>query len=149
MNVDEFIELKLVHRTKLFMSHVDIVDGHWLWTATLKPDGYGRFNDGNRHWQAHGWSYTRFVGPIPVGLELGHIPECRYKNCVNYEHVRPVTHLQNMRDGTDTRIDTHCPHGHEFTEENLYVRKNGQAHCRECQRIRTAQWRRNKKLGLR
>lgn len=34
---------------------------------------------------------------------------------------------------------THCKHGHEYTPENTYTRKNGTRYCAECARIRTRQ----------
>jgi hypothetical protein len=33
-------------------------------------------------------------------------------------------------------MKTHCTHGHELTEENVYIRKNGERECRECMRAR-------------
>lgn len=30
---------------------------------------------------------------------------------------------------------THCPNGHEYTEENTYIRPNGRRACRECQKL--------------
>ena len=34
-----------------------------------------------------------------------------------------------------TRRETHCKHGHELNEKNLYLRKDGQRICRQCQRL--------------
>lgn len=33
-------------------------------------------------------------------------------------------------------IKTHCPSGHEYSEENTYTDKNGYKHCRTCARER-------------
>ncbi len=33
-------------------------------------------------------------------------------------------------------IKTHCPKGHEYSEENTYTDKNGYKHCRTCARER-------------
>lgn len=31
---------------------------------------------------------------------------------------------------------THCPQGHEWTEENTYVAPDGKRRCQECRRLR-------------
>jgi hypothetical protein len=39
---------------------------------------------------------------------------------------------------------THCPHGHEYTEENTYVTPKGGRKCRECHRIEVREAKRAK-----
>ena len=40
---------------------------------------------------------------------------------------------------------THCPHGHEYTEENLfYTRKGSSIACKECLRLRNKKRKRRK-----
>jgi len=43
------------------------------------------------------------------------------------------------------RVRTHCPHGHEFTEENTYTRPDGYKECRTCRVERVARFKRNQK----
>lgn len=51
-------------------------DGCWLWTAGLRGAGYGHFRaEGGKLTAAHRWSYARYVGPIPAGMEIDHL--CR------------------------------------------------------------------------
>ena len=46
-----------------------------------------------------------------------------------------------MPTGEVNKAKTHCPHGHEYTEENTYF--DGLARrCRTCARKRTNEWRR-------
>jgi hypothetical protein len=52
-------------------------------------------------------------------LELDHI--CRVRNCVNPDHLEPVTHAENMRRSSNWR--THCKRGHLIPESRV---------CREC-----------------
>ncbi len=113
--------------------------GCWLWEAALDGKGYGVLSIPPRgRIQAHRFSYVAHVGPIAEGLELDHI--CRVRCCVNPDHLEPVTHLENMRRspvlGKWSRAHiTHCPHGHEYTEENTYTWGN-MRHCKQCNRER-------------
>jgi hypothetical protein len=78
-----------------FAHYVQAIDGHELWTGSLKH-GYGWFHVGGQEWvKAHRFAYEMRYGPVPEGMELGHT--CEFKHCVL--HVRPVTHLQNVREG--------------------------------------------------
>lgn len=77
-----------------------IPDGCWLWTAAqFKPTGYGQFRFEGTSEKAHRISYEILVGPIPEGMELDHT--CHNRLCVNPEHLRLATRLQNAR---NTRI---------------------------------------------
>src|SRR6185369_17164459 len=70
--------------------------GCWLWTGPIKPSGYPNvFEYRGARQPAHRHFYERFVGPIPVGLDLDHL--CRTRRCVNPAHLEPVTRLENMR----------------------------------------------------
>jgi HNH endonuclease len=72
-----------------FMGHVDVVDGHWIWTGAVIPNnGYGKVRDpdSRRDMTAHRYSYQLFVGPIPEGVHVLHKHE-GMKLCVNPEHL--------------------------------------------------------------
>jgi hypothetical protein len=106
----------------------------WLWTASLKPNGYGAFRHQGRMQRAHRVAYELLVGPIPVGLQLDHL--CRTLRCVNPAHLEPVTGSVNIRRGTSVAAlrarQTHCKHGHPFDETNTYLYPNGVRECRTC-----------------
>jgi len=97
--------------------------GCWNWTGAKTAKGYGRFHlGGNKH--AHRVSYEIYKGPIPNGLVLDHL--CRNPNCVNPDHLEPVTLVENIQRGDQfgkgwKRNTTHCPQGHEYTDENTYI----------------------------
>lgn len=114
--------------------------GCWLWMGAASL-GYGRLYHNRLNRPAHQISYEINVGPIPVGHELDHL--CRNPACVNPEHLEPVTHRENVRrgvagivSGEQQRSKTHCPSGHEYTEDNTYTRQNGHRSCRSCERER-------------
>lgn len=117
-------------------------NGCWLWTAGTS-EGYGIFYIAadqapkiKRGRKAHIWSYTRYVGTVPHGLELDHL--CRNRACVNPLHLEPVTHRVNMLRspiapaGINAR-KTHCKRGHLFTPDNIYVcTRNGKVSGKSC-----------------
>jgi DNA-binding XRE family transcriptional regulator len=45
---------------------------------------------------------------------------------------RNWAHLEGAREARRIGSSTHCKHGHEWTEENTYVRKDGYRMCRAC-----------------
>lgn len=115
--------------------------GCWLWTGATSR--YGFVGGQGRNVLAHRAVYELLVGPIPDGLELDHL--CRNKLCVSPWHLEPVTHRENLRRRAPHRTvgewqteKTHCPQGHEYTDENTYLRPEGRGRdCRLCRRARS------------
>jgi len=121
-----------------FVNHIKVdANGCWVWQAGRHSGGYGQFHQGGRALYAHRVAYTTYRGPIPEGLELDHL--CRNPPCVNPAHLEPVTHQQNMARGLIAQ-KTHCAHGHPFTPETTYIRRNGKRMCRVCQRASLKRW---------
>ena len=119
-----------------------IDDGCWEWDGAKYGTGYGVVSWQKKNTHAHRVVYELLVGPIPEGLELDHL--CRNRGCVRPDHLEPVTHAENVRRAPFTaahfqREKTHCPHGHEYTEENIYRTKRGGRACKACwTRVREA-----------
>jgi hypothetical protein len=121
-----------------FMSHVRVLSsGCWEWTGHLN-NGYGKFWIDGRPMRNPRAAWTVQRGPVPKGLEPDHL--CRYRPCVNCDHMELVTHLENVRRGNAGKhlLDrTHCAKGHPYTERNTRVRiqKNGNPRrtCRTCE----------------
>lgn len=65
----------------------------WLWTGSVKPDGYGQIGVDGRVVSAHRLSYELACGPVPKGMMLDHT--CHTPLCIRPEHLRPVTNKQN------------------------------------------------------
>lgn len=105
-----------------------------LWTGCLSADGYAvlRIDRGNVYMAR--WIYERECGPISENLEPDHL--CRVRNCVNTDHLEPVTHRVNVLRGESFAAinarKTHCPQGHEYTPENIRRQRNGGRLCRTC-----------------
>jgi len=108
---------------------ITISGEHWMWTGGV-THGYGRY-DGNR-------KSSSFIAHRAVWEELGFPPaehlhhRCRTPLCVNPDHLEPLTAAEHAREHNPR--PTHCIHGHEFTPENTYLRKDatqGQM-CRRC-----------------
>jgi hypothetical protein len=69
--------------------------GCLLWLGSLNAKGYGHFNLNGRIFKAHRWAYERRFGPTPTGMQLDHL--CSVRNCVNPDHLEPVTNWENSR----------------------------------------------------
>lgn len=111
--------------------------GCLLWMQAISDAGYGR----HKNRQAHALAYELAVGAIPVGHEIDHT--CRVRCCINPMHLEPVTHLENLRRspesiltrlGDASRARTHCPQGHPYEGDNIFVTKRGSRQCRICMR---------------
>jgi hypothetical protein len=129
-----------------FISKIEKTATCWLWKSAIDGGGYGRFPIRRKNHLAHRWSYSYHVGPIPDGLQLDHL--CRIRNCVNPDHLEPVTARENTIRGVSTPAQNaaraECVKGHPFTPENTYFKTTSRGteerHCRECARQANRDW---------
>ncbi len=120
----------------------DPVTGCWLWTGSNNGVGYGEYQHDGKKQYAHRVAYMIFVGPIPPGLELDHVKSrgCTSRSCCNPAHLEAVTRTENIIRGDVGKVNrerhvgtTHCPSGHPYQGDNLYVRPGGGSRgCRKC-----------------
>lgn len=78
----------------------------WIFTGHITKKGYGQMRlpgDSTRMYPAHRVFYMQHKGPIPDGKQLDHL--CRVRECVNPDHLEPVTNLENSRRGAKAKLD--------------------------------------------
>lgn len=102
-----------------FDAWIEHVDDHYLWTGALNGVGYANFWFEGRYIGAHVYAWMRLHGPLAPGEVLRHL--CRYRHCVNPEHLQAGTKGDNnrdrQRDGTQTRGSAH--HSSKITEDQV------------------------------
>lgn len=125
-----------------------------LWTGRTGRGGYGRLDlDDGSSIAAHRFVWEYVMGKdIPDGMQVDHLCHtravaagtchgagdegCRHRNCCNPQHLELVSASENtFRQDHAERRKTHCPAGHEYTDENTFVR-GGKRVCKTCERAR-------------
>lgn len=131
------------------------MSGCHIWTGAMAvKSGYGHCWNGEKSMMAHRFSYETHKGPIADGLVVDH--KCRNRLCVNPDHLRAVTQMENVMCGqgaaaTNARR-THCKHGHSLEDAYLKLDKHSNdgrliRHCRICARVQSlAKYHRQKAL---
>lgn len=133
---------------------IDKSSGCWIFTGSIRRDGYGTIRYDGRSRPVHRVVYELLVAPIPDGLQLDHLchtndescdggVECPHRACVNPDHLEPVTHRENIRRGVKSRRTT-CPQGHRY---DVTIERRGGVE-RRCSTCTNAASRRNKRARL-
>ena len=129
-----------------FNNSVQKTDGCWEWVKSKTSSGYGRIRVGEKTKLAHRISHELHTENVPDALCVLH--SCDNPSCVNPSHLRLGTYRDNAREmslkgrGLNSR-KTHCPQGHEYSEENtLRFPKN--PHNRVCKTCHSTYYKRTK-----
>lgn len=118
------------------------------WTGACTTRGYGQKWFDGRLWMMHRWVMAQVHGEDAIrGKVVRH--QCDNPSCYRYDHLLIGTQKENLADmherGRDRwsthGLPTHCRSGHEYTDENTYVRANGARQCIECRKAYKREWR--------
>lgn len=112
-------------------------NGCWEYQARSKGGGYCQFSVNNKHVYVHRFMYEYYYDNIDYSLVIDHI--CRNPRCVNPDHLQQITQAENVHrgfTGINMSSKTHCPQGHEYNKENIYLYKSKKGlfsrHCKIC-----------------
>ena len=136
---------------KRLMQRIDIQDRNfkspcWIWIGKKDRYGYGYCHFEGEKRPAHRVFFRLFYGYFPPypGFHVDHL--CRNRDCVNPDHLEKVTPQENasrakpFRPPDPKSFNTHCVNGHEFTDQNTYLRPSGSRDCRACIRSRVRKY---------
>ena len=111
-------------------------NGCHIWTGAKNLLGYGSIKNNKKMVRANRASYVIYKGEIPHGMVVCH--RCDNPPCVNPLHLFIGTDSDNQKDavakGRQAKAaKTHCPQGHEYAGDNLYLHpKRKNRICRTC-----------------
>lgn len=126
------------HKISALVGWIVAENGCHIWQGAQDGWGYGVVRENGRVQKVHRLRYEREFGPVPDDLVMDHFA-CDNRLCCNPAHVRPVTERENLFRSDSASAwhasRTHCPQGHEYSGDNLYVNPNtGWRLCKECGR---------------
>jgi len=109
-----------------------------LWTGYCDKDGYGTFYFRKKQRRAHRVAYYVNFGDIADGMVVDHV--CQNRHCVNPQHLRQVTPLQNTMEnsksvGAINKAKTVCKNGHPF--DKVYGTVKKQRYCSICENAKS------------
>jgi|GEM_PF-2717236 len=79
-----------------------VQDGQCLrFQGYIDRDGYGQFRYKGKLWRVSRLLYILAKGDIPLGFVVDHVDAkgCRWRDCVNLDHLESVTNRENLRRG--------------------------------------------------
>jgi len=110
----------------------------WFWTGAKTQLGYGLiYMEWNHNYRAHrlSWAIANYRFPYEFILH-----KCDNRDCVNPKHLYEGNHLDNMHDMINRKRHgnqkkTHCPKGHKYNKNSIYMDKPYRQ-CKLCNRSR-------------
>jgi hypothetical protein len=134
----------VINYTEETCAAAGLVGPCFRFAGSLQSGGYGLVSVNNKRVLVHRYVWEQERGDIPSGLVIDHM--CRNRACCNPDHLRVVTMQVNATEnvvGVCWQIHaakTHCPAGHEYSEENTLHYQGRE--CRMCRSARGMKTRR-------
>ena len=127
-----------------------------VWAGFRSAWGYGQVRvtdlDGKtRNAKVHRVALQAHLGrPLPPPSRHATVDHlCGNPACCEPEHLELVTQRENNLRGSTVAAahaaKTHCPAGHAYAGDNLYLYSDGRRKCRECDRQRNRAYRARQK----
>jgi len=141
--------MALIPPIQRFLGKINISKNScWEWKASKNKCGYGCFTIKNKAYLSHRFIFEYYHGQICPDLTIHHI--CNNRSCVNPKHLKQVPIKENIFYSPFTIASinskkTHCPQGHEYTPENIYIQKGGK-YCKICKLKRCKEYKQKIKL---
>jgi len=116
------------------------------WPNAKTSDGYGVKQVDGKPMYVHRWVIEK-LDDIKLTNQDVVRHQCDNPPCFRYDHLKVGTYGQNLQEAWERGLrgpsfqtmKTHCPKGHEYSEENTYEYK-GHRSCKECRKERTRLW---------
>ena len=94
-NGDSLVARQYMDPEEAFVAYARRQGACLVWTGSIHHTGYGSLRVDGRSVQAHRYAWERVHGPIPDGMVIDHT--CWNKACVNVDHLRLASYLENGR----------------------------------------------------
>lgn len=147
MNPSELLLAQLIKQVKKRLNKNRLVqpNGCWFYNGMITSEGYHKMNFNHRQWYLHRLVFFIFK-PEEFTESAKILHKCNNRRCWNPDHLYNGTKADNARDainaGTHVSVlqaaKTHCPNGHEYTNENTYRQPSRPMvrRCKKCIRIK-------------
>lgn len=152
-NHERNIRASLLER---FNNREMIIDGECiLWSGVKTPDGYGYIKQMSSRSElirksttifVHRLAYQQAYGDIPTGMVVDHSchsprecsggNNCKHRSCINPEHLKLSTHLENrVRSVMTSSVKGRCRNDlHDWNEGNVKILSDGKKVCIACKK---------------
>lgn len=136
-----------IHRDKEYLNKTNVIkrldkyksvnaNGCWIFTGAER-NKYGALKFEGKMYKVNRLAAFAYLGfDLNSNLLVLHKLICVSKFCFNPEHLYVGTHSDNSNDSVISRthrniVKTHCPQGHEYTEDNTYYSLKARL-CKTC-----------------